>query len=118
MGLGMPDYVDDEYEWDIDKSEATYALRGFDFAFASQLFDQDQRLERLDLRREYGEERNITWGIVEGVQITVVWTPRSHRKRIIAAFLSDDEDLREYEQAYGWSWTWPHRPVEDSSKDP
>ena len=27
-----------EFEWDPEKSEATFALRGFDFAFAAGIF--------------------------------------------------------------------------------
>lgn len=108
----MPDHVDDDYEWDIDKSESTYEHLGFDFEFASQLFETDAYRERLD-EREYGEERVLSYGVVEQVHISVVWTQRGSRKRIISAFLSTKEDIIDYEQAFGWDRAWPFGSSQD-----
>jgi uncharacterized DUF497 family protein len=103
----MPDYVDDEFEWDIEKSEATYRRRGFDFHFACRLFEDAAYRERLE-NRDFGEERVISYGLVDGVHITVVWTERAPRRRIISAFLSTREDIRDYEQAIGGWSEWPN----------
>jgi uncharacterized DUF497 family protein len=97
---GMPDYVDDEFEWDIEKSEATYRRRGFDFHFASRLFEDAEYRERLEIR-DFGEERVISYGLVDNIHITVVWTERGSRRRIISAFRSAREDIIDYEQAIG-----------------
>jgi uncharacterized protein len=44
--------------WDSIKSAQKFWERGFDFAFASQVFEA-QTLEREDTRRDYGERRVI-----------------------------------------------------------
>jgi uncharacterized DUF497 family protein len=102
----MPDHVDRDFEWDIDKSEATYELRGFDFHFASRLFEDLHYRERLETR-DLGEERVVSYGAIDGVHITVVWTERGSRKRIISAFLSARKDIIDYEQAIEWDPSWP-----------
>jgi uncharacterized protein len=43
-----------QFEWDKAKSEATLAERGFDFAYAALVFDDPLRIEREDVRRDYG----------------------------------------------------------------
>jgi uncharacterized protein len=45
------------FEWDPAKSEATFRSRGFDFAFAAYVFLDPDRIEREDVRRDYGERR-------------------------------------------------------------
>ncbi len=43
-----------DFEWDPEKSEANLRERGFDFEFATLVFD-GTTLERPDRRRDYGE---------------------------------------------------------------
>ena len=102
----MADYVDDDFEWDADKSEATPRDRGFDFALSSRLFQQERYLEVLEESRDYGEGRLKSWGPVLGHFITVIWTPRGSRKRIISARLSDPDERDEYAKAFGWNSAW------------
>jgi uncharacterized DUF497 family protein len=42
------------FSWDSAKSDANFEERGFDFAFASLIFEAPT-LEREDTRRDYGE---------------------------------------------------------------
>ena len=72
------------FEWDADKSARCYEERGFDFDHAARLFDGDF-LQWEDLRRDWGEPRFVSVGEVEGRALTVVWTPRRTRRRIISA---------------------------------
>ena len=51
------------FTWDPDKSDGNLAARGFDFEFASRMFD-GVTLERQDDRREYGELRVVAVGKV------------------------------------------------------
>jgi uncharacterized DUF497 family protein len=46
------------FSWDARKSEENFRERGFDFAFATLIFD-GPTLEREHRRREYGELRTI-----------------------------------------------------------
>jgi uncharacterized DUF497 family protein len=85
----------DRFEWDAGKSEATFAERGLDFEAAALVFDGIY-LERPDLRRDYGEPRYLVTGEIDGLVLTVVWTPRGHRRRIISARRASQRERREY----------------------
>jgi hypothetical protein len=50
--------------WDSRKSEANLAERGFDFEFATLIFERPT-LERLDGRRDYGESRVLAVGVAQ-----------------------------------------------------
>jgi uncharacterized DUF497 family protein len=67
------------FVWDADKSERNLRERGFDFDFATQIFD-GSTLERVDARRDYGEQRTIAMGRAQDILLTVVYT-RSGRGR-------------------------------------
>jgi uncharacterized DUF497 family protein len=85
----------DDFEWDELKSERSVALRGFDFEFASRVFDAPF-FEREDQRRNYGEQRFVATGEVDGSIITIVWTPRARARRIISAWPASRQERRMY----------------------
>ena len=87
----------DGFEWDASKSDMTYAERGIDFASAARLFDGGY-LEREDTRYLYGERRFVATGEVDGVVVTVVWTHRGRRRRIISAWPASNRERREYRE--------------------
>jgi len=89
-----PDYY---YEWDETKSERNVAVRGFDFEFASRVFD-GPFFEREDWRTGYGEPRFITVGNIDGLLVTVVWTPRNRARRIISAWPASRQERRMYRE--------------------
>jgi uncharacterized DUF497 family protein len=72
-----------EFEWDEDKNAANRQKHGFDFAYAIRIFDGPVR--RLAPRRPGEERRMIATGQVEGRFISVVYTRRNGRYRIISA---------------------------------
>ncbi len=89
--------------WDARKSDRNLAERGFDFEFATQIFDR-QTLERPDTRREYGERRMIALGLAQGIPLTVVYTDRAEAggavsRRIISARKSDRREREAYRKA-------------------
>ena len=91
------------FEWDAAKSTRNLALRGFDFAFASLVFDATY-VEFDDTRRDYGERRVIALGLADGIPLTVVFTDRveSERgviRRLISARLSNRKERRRYAEA-------------------
>ena len=73
--------------------------RGIDFEFASRVFDSNY-IEGEDHRRDYKEIRHLVVGEVEGELITVAWTPRGRRRRIIAAWPSSNQERRKYYEHY------------------
>ncbi len=91
----MSDYRDDRFEWDLAKSARCFREKGFDFAFASLLFESDFYYEEID-DRGHEEERNKCVGIIDTKFFTVVYTTRRSRKRIISAWQSDDEEVKKY----------------------
>jgi uncharacterized DUF497 family protein len=96
----VDDYFDDRFEWEIQKNEDNLAEHFLDFEFASRLFDSEAYTETFDHRFDYGEERWKCIGFVEGILITVVYTPRGARRRIITAWPSTTREQNEYREAY------------------
>jgi len=69
------------FGWDNRKSDRNLEDRGFDFEFATQIFD-GRTLEREDTRRDYGERRVIAIGVADGIALTVVLHgPNRDRRR-------------------------------------
>jgi uncharacterized protein len=71
----MPDF-----EWDPDKAESNLKKHGVPFEYATRVFLDPSRLDREDTRKDYGEERRITTGVIEGRVFIVAYT---HRRRVI-----------------------------------
>jgi uncharacterized DUF497 family protein len=76
------------FAWDPAKSETNLNERGFDFEFATLIFD-GPTVEVEDRRREYKEQRIVAIGVADGVHLTVVYTdrraPDGPHRRIISA---------------------------------
>jgi hypothetical protein len=62
-----------EFEWDEAKARINLKKHGVSFLTAAAIFLND-RLERIDDRKEYGELRWIALGRVEGKVYRVVFT--------------------------------------------
>jgi uncharacterized DUF497 family protein len=91
------------FSWDARKSTANLDARGFDFAFASLVFD-GPTLEKEDRRREYGERRIVVIGLAQGIALTVVYTDRPRpgqdvERRIISARRSNRHERQAFEAA-------------------
>ena len=54
------------------------------FEIATKVFKDPFAVDRLDVREDYGEERYILIGTADGVVLTVVYTERTGRIRIIS----------------------------------
>ena len=77
--------MSESFEWDEVKAAENYAKHGVSFETAIKVFRDPFGIERLDDRQDYGEERFILIGTAEEVVITVVYTERNDRARIISA---------------------------------
>jgi uncharacterized protein len=73
-----------EFEWDEAKSARTWRERGFGFDTAAGIFEGPVQ-SILDERRDYGEQRIIAIGEVDGEVLVVVNTERGLLRRIISA---------------------------------
>lgn len=91
------------FTWDRHKSDANLRERGFDFAFASLVFD-GRTVEQEDRRRDYGERRIVAIGPAQGIWLTVVYTDRSEGageiiRRIISARRSSQREREAWNAA-------------------
>lgn len=90
------------FAWDRRKSAWNRVRRGFDFEFATLLFE-DFTLEREDTREDYGERRIVAIGVADGVSLTVVYTDRVDSggpvRRVISARVSSRHERKAYLEA-------------------
>ena len=92
------------FEWDEAKSDANLHERGFDFEFATLIFDSPTR-EVEDRRKDYGERRMVAIGVADGLYLTVVYTDRENvsgqvTRRIISARRSSRHERTIYQKSH------------------
>ena len=86
--------------FDPAKRAKTLAERGLDFADAAQIFTGlHATLE--DTRRDYGERRLISAGLLQGRLVVLVWTPRGAARRIISMRHAHAEEETHWRQYLG-----------------
>ena len=83
-----------QFEWDEAKRQRVIAERGVDRLYAALIFEGPV-LTRRDNRRDYGEDRMISLGMVEDECFVVVHTTRDDAVRLITAWKGgrDDRDI-------------------------
>jgi uncharacterized protein len=74
-----------EFEWDDGKAAENVRNHGVSFAQAVLAFRDPFAVEWIDLRETYGEERIVLLGMTGNQVLTVVYTERAERIRIISA---------------------------------
>ncbi len=84
-----------EYEWDETKRFANIRKHGIDFIDVPAIFDGDI-LTIEDNRYNYGEQRFVTFGLLQGRVIAVVHTERENCTRIISARKATKYEQRVY----------------------
>ncbi|MEH2195938.1 MAG: BrnT family toxin [Nostoc sp.] len=87
-----------KFEWDHQKNQANIAKHGLDFADAPRMFNLPLRIS-LDERQDYGEDRWIGLGILDGRVVVVVFTePDEQTIRIISLRKALPYERKRYEQ--------------------
>ena len=85
-----------EFEWDAAKGELNLVKHGVSFAAACGVFGDVFAFERCDLDSHPGEIRYVITGMVNDVILTVVYTERGERIRIISARKATKHEQTEY----------------------
>ena len=85
-----------EFEWDETKRQQTIRQRGVDMLYAALIFE-GKVLTRLDDRRDYGEERLISLGVVDDECFVVIHTERDGLTRLITAWKGGRDERAQYE---------------------
>jgi uncharacterized DUF497 family protein len=86
------------FEWDSAKDRANRIKHLIGFREAAEIFRSFVLLAD-DVRRDYGERRQIALGIYDGDVIRVVFTERGGTIRIISAWKANRHDREVYRQA-------------------
>jgi hypothetical protein len=85
-----------EFEWDPAKAQANLRKHKVPFLVACEAFKDGNRLEIPDFSDEYDEERWIVMGRVGQTILSVVFTLRGERIRLISARKADPNEQRTY----------------------
>lgn len=81
--------------YDPDKRRRTLKERGLDFDDAPQVLS-GFHLTQPDLRMDYGEDREITVGLLDDIVVVLVWTEREESLRIISMRKADRDERERY----------------------
>jgi uncharacterized DUF497 family protein len=88
-----------DFEYDEDKRAANIERHGIDFLRAALLFDGRPVVTRASPR--HGEDRYMTTGRIDERAITVVWTWREGRIRLISARRARHGEEKAYRDLHG-----------------
>lgn len=89
-----------KYTSDPTKRAKTLAERGLDMDDAGQVFE-GPTITFEDDRRDYGEPRFITVGILADRMVLIAWTPRGKARRIISMRKANDREQKTYAALLG-----------------
>jgi len=85
-----------DISYDPEKRAKTLAERGLDFDDAVQVF-AGTTIDLLDDRKDYGEIRWLTYGLLKGRTVALVWTPRGKNRHIISMRKANEREKKIYE---------------------
>jgi uncharacterized protein len=86
------------FTWRSEKNQTNARRHGITFQDAARVFE-GPTVERIDDRFEYGETRVYAIGVVNGIEITVIYTDRDNEERhLISAWRSEPHERRYYWQ--------------------
>lgn len=85
-----------EYIWDENKNLSNIKKHKIAFDDALRIFE-GRTIERIDDRFDYGETRVYAIGMVNGLEITVIYTDLdTGKRRIISAWRAEPHEKRAY----------------------
>lgn len=86
------------YDWDEEKRKRNIADHKVDCTAASG-FDWDTAVINVDHREDYGELREVAWGLIGERLYTLVFTRRGETIRLISLRKSSQPEARSYVEA-------------------
>jgi uncharacterized DUF497 family protein len=88
--------IDADFEWDDAKALRNYVRHGVTFEIARRAFRDPSMVEILDDREDYGEERYLLIGMADGQLLSVIYTERNQRFRLISARRANRDEQDHY----------------------
>ena len=82
-------------EFDQAKRDETLKHRGVDMRRANEVFE-GVTISFADIRFEYGEDRFITFGLLDARMVVLAWTKRGNARRIISMRKANEREQRKY----------------------
>ncbi len=89
------DFSVDDFEWDEEKNETNIRKHGIDFVRARRVF-LDLAAVVMEGAHRSDEERHLIVGQLDGALVTVVYTLRGERIRIISARRARESERKRY----------------------
>lgn len=91
-----------QFEWDEEKEKENIIKHKIDFTTAAFVFDDENRLEIYDSDHSIDEERYKTIGAIGEtlVVVTVIYTERGDRIRLISARKATAKERRMYYDSF------------------
>ena len=83
------------FDWDEKKNDINVRKHGIDFNDVKEIF-QNVRMTAVDDRREYGETRKISIGLIGNCICVVVYTERADNIRIISVRKANQRERRKF----------------------
>ena len=85
-------------EWDENKRRSNLEKHGFDFLDARLVLQDNHLLKQTSYS---SEQRWLAVGLLEEIEVTIIYTKRQDKIRIISMRRSRYEERRAYRQLYG-----------------
>lgn len=89
-----------QLSYDPAKRAWTLVERGLDFDDAVRVF-AGRTIDLVDDRKDYGEPRWVTYGLLGGRMIALVWTPRDTTRHIISMRKTNEREQDAYRDELG-----------------
>jgi uncharacterized DUF497 family protein len=85
-----------KFEWDENKNKSNLEKHGIDFNQAKKVFNDKDKIEFTDKRKDYGEERIKIIGKAMDLLLSVVYTMQDTTVRIISARAASRKERKDY----------------------
>jgi uncharacterized DUF497 family protein len=85
------------FEWDETKNISNLKKHSFELFEGAIIFEDPARIEMVDDRFDYGETRNLTIGIGTDGLMSVCWTVRGEKRRLISVRRASKKERRLYD---------------------
>lgn len=87
-----------DFEWDERKNQINLEKHKISFELVSLVFNEILIVTQ-DLRNDYGEVREVGFGLIQGRCINVVFTRRNEKVRIISGRKANERETKKYHEA-------------------
>ena len=86
--------------YDPQKRARTLLERALDFDDAAQVF-RGATIDVVDDRKDYGEERWQSYGLLNGRLVMIIWTQRGDTRHIISMRKCNERESEKYRRQLG-----------------